>query len=123
MSSGTEYDKESTNGDSSISKEYTEIAFDDSWEFASNSRIKNGVARLYRSKAEKRKDFTVCINAGHGTKGGSAVQTLCHPDGSAKVVSGSTKSGATMATAVSAGTTMKNGDPEPVATLRAAISF
>lgn len=38
----------------------------------------------------KKKNKTVCVNAGHGTKGGESVKTLCHPDGSSKVTGGST---------------------------------
>ena len=46
----------------------------------------------------------MCINAGHGTKGGESVKTLCHPDGSPKVTGGSTAAGATKAALVSGGT-------------------
>ncbi|MCR4655459.1 MAG: SH3 domain-containing protein [Lachnospiraceae bacterium] len=100
---------------------YEEISFDASWEYAENAKITEGTARLYRSDAEVRKNRTICINAGHGTEGGTEVKTLCHPDGSPKVVTGSTEAGATEATAVSAGTVMKNGDVEAKATLKAAM--
>ncbi len=100
---------------------YEEIAFDSSWEYAGNSKINDGIARLYRSESEERKDFTVCINAGHGTKGGADVKTLCHPDGSPKIVSGSTAAGAVEATAISNGVVMANGRTEAEATLKAAM--
>ncbi|MCR4807591.1 MAG: SH3 domain-containing protein [Lachnospiraceae bacterium] len=103
--------------------DYEEVAFDDSWEYAGNSKIHDGIARLYKSEADDRKDITICINAGHGTKGGTEVKTLCHPDGSPKIVTGSTAAGATEATAISDGTVMKNGDPEAVATLKAAMAI
>lgn len=99
---------------------YEEVTFDNSWEYADNSRIKEGTARLYRSTAKDRKDITVCVNAGHGTKDGDKVKTLCHPDGSPKVVSGSTAAGSTESTAISAGTTMMTKEPEADATLKAA---
>ena len=101
--------------------EYEEVSFDDTWEYAGNSKINDGIARLYRSQAEDRKNVTVCINAGHGTKGGEKVMTFCHPDESPKIVSGSTAAGATEAMAISAGGTMKDGTSEADATLKAAL--
>lgn len=103
------------------SGEYEKITFDETWEYAKNSAIHEGSARLYKSDAVNRKDKTICINAGHGTKGGSKVKTLCHPDGSPKIVSGSTKTGATESTAISDGATMANGHGEAEATLKAAM--
>ncbi len=100
---------------------YELIPFDDSWEYAGNSKITSGIARLYRSEAENRKDITICINAGHGTAGGTNVKTLCHPDGSPKIVSGSTTAGATESTAIAVGCIMQNGDMEAEATLKAAL--
>lgn len=100
--------------------EYEEIVFDDSWEYAENSKIKYGVARLYHSKVEEPKNITVCINAGHGTMNGTDFKTLCHPDGSPKIITGSTAEGETEATAISDGTIMADGVPEAKATLKAA---
>ncbi|MCR5687380.1 MAG: C40 family peptidase, partial [Lachnospiraceae bacterium] len=101
---------------------YKEIAFDETWEYAENSKINTGIARFYRSDAKERKHITVCINAGHGTEGGADQMTLCHPDGSPKIVSGSTAAGATEATAiVPFGTTMATGEVEAAATLKAAM--
>lgn len=100
---------------------FEEIAFDKSWKYADKAKITGGSARLYRSDAENRKNITVCINAGHGTKDGTREKTQCHPDGSPTVITGSTTAGATEAAAISDGTVMKNGDMEAVATLKAAL--
>lgn len=101
-------------------KAYREITFDMSWDYAGNSAIHDGTVRLYRSDAKSRRNKTVCVNAGHGTEGGTDVKTLCHPDGSPKLVTGSTAAGATYATAISKGVTMATGESEAAATLRAA---
>ena len=98
-----------------------DITWDESLPYAEYSKIHTGAAKLYRSAAEDRKDFCVCVNAGHGTEGGSDVKTLCHPDGSAKVTTGSTAAGATEATAVSSGMTFADGTPESEATLSLAL--
>ncbi|MCR5407052.1 MAG: SH3 domain-containing protein [Lachnospiraceae bacterium] len=100
---------------------YEPISFDKTWDYADSSKINDGVARLYRSDAKDRKDITICVNAGHGTKGGADVKTPCHPDGSPKIVSGSTAAGATEATAIAKGCTMITGDLEADATLKAAM--
>lgn len=89
-----------------------QVALDPSWQYAEFSKINSGAALLYRSEAENRKGKTVCVNAGHGTQGGSSVKTLCHPDGSPKVTGGTTGAGATQAAAVSGGMTFSDGTPE-----------
>lgn len=61
-----------------------------------------------------------CVNAGHGTKGGSSVKTLCHPDGSAKVTGGTTAAGSVKAVAVSDGMAFRDGTAERDVTLRMA---
>ena len=94
-----------------------EISFNNEWEYGENSKIHSGKAKLYRHKDGFGNGITVCINAGHGTKGGDSVMTLCHPDGSPKVTGGSTKEGAIKAMAVSPGMTFPDGTPEPKATL------
>lgn len=96
------------------------IRWNPDWRFASNSKINSGEAVLYYAKGSSKKDVTVCVNAGHGTSGGSSVKTLCHPDGSAKVTGGSTSAGATTATAVASGTTMNDGTPEAKVTVKLA---
>lgn len=93
--------------------------------YAGNSKINSGKAVYYRSSGNNgvRKEKTICVNAGHGTKGGSSVKTLCHPDGSAKVTGGTTAAGATTAVAVSSGMTFSDGTPESAVTLRMAKIF
>lgn len=56
----------------------------------------------------------------HGTKGGSSVKTLCHPDGSAKVTGGTTAAGSVKAVAVSDGMAFRDGTAERDVTLRMA---
>ena len=100
-----------------------EVRLNPDWKYAEFSKINSGAAMLYRADGEKRKGITVCVNAGHGTKGGSSVKTLCHPDGSQKVTGGSTAAGATTATAVSGGMTFSDGTPEPKVTLALALKL
>ena len=87
------------------------ISWNSDWKYAENSEIHTGSAVLYYMASSQPRGKTICINAGHGTSGGSEVYTLCHPDGSPKVTGGSTAKGQTKATAVSEGTTMKDGTP------------
>ena len=47
---------------------------------------------------------------------------MCHPDGSAKVTGGSTAAGSTYATAVSGGTTLKDGSSEASVNLKLALT-
>ena len=94
-----------------------EVGLNMEWKYASLSKINSGKAVLYRSEAASRKNKVVCVNAGHGTKGGSSVKTQCHPDGTPKVTSGTTSAGATPAVAVSGGMTFADGTPEAKVTL------
>ena len=94
------------------------IVWNPDWEYASFSEIHTGAATLYRASSPN--GITVCVNAGHGTAGGSGAQTLCHPDGTPKVTGGSTAAGATYATAVSEGTTMLDGTSEAYVNLKLA---
>ncbi len=96
------------------------VAFDSSWEFAGNSKIYSGTATLYYATGSNKKGKTVCVNAGHGTSGGTKVKTLCHPDGSAKTTGGTTSAGSTTAVAVSTGTTMADGTSEAAVNLKVA---
>lgn len=96
------------------------VAFNTGWEFGSNSKINSGTATLYYASGQNKKGKTVCVNAGHGTKGGESVKTLCHPDGTPKVTGGSTAAGSTTATAVSSGTTMLDGTSEAYVNLKVA---
>lgn len=99
-----------------------EVSLDMNALYAGNSKINSGKAVYYRSNGNDgvRKEKTVCVNAGHGTKGGSSVKTLCHPDGSAKVTSGTTAAGAATAVAVSSGMNFSDGTPESTVTLKMA---
>ena len=94
-----------------------EITLNPSWKYAEFSKINSGAAVLYRSAAASPKGITVCVNAGHGTKGGASVKTQCHPDGTPKVTGGTTGAGATSAAAVSGGMTFADGTPESKVTL------
>jgi len=98
-----------------------QIVLDPAWEFAGYSVINTGSAALYHAPAEAARGVTVCVNAGHGTAGGAAVYTLSHPDGSAKLVSGTTQAGATQSIAISAGTTLLDGTSEAAANLSLAM--
>ncbi|MBO4396646.1 MAG: C40 family peptidase, partial [Eubacterium sp.] len=99
-----------------------QIAYDPSWQYAECAKITSGIATLYHVTAKDANHKIICINAGHGTLGGTDVKVPCHPDGSPKIVSGSTQAGATEATAVSTGMTFLDGTPEYVATLKAAMA-
>lgn len=93
------------------------IGLNPDWKYAKFSKIFSGQAVLYRSEAANRKNKVVCVNAGHGTKGGSSVKTQCHPDGTPKVTGGTTGAGAVSAVAVSGGMTFADGTPESKVTL------
>lgn len=95
----------------------TEVKLNSSWKYADFSKINSGAAILYKSEAASRKGITVCVNAGHGTKGGSSVKTQCHPDGTAKVTGGTTGAGAKTAVAVSSGMQFSDGTAEAKVTL------
>lgn len=103
--------------------EGTAVSLNPSWKYADFSKIHTGTATLYKSQASDKKGVTICVNAGHGTKGGSNVKTLCHPDGTPKVTSGSTKAGATSAIAVSSGMEFLDGTSEVKVTLAMAKTF
>lgn len=95
------------------------IYLDSSWKYADHARIISGYAVMYKAK-KNRKDIVIAVNAGHGTKGGSSVKTLCHPDGSAKVTGGTTAAGSVKAVAVSDGMAFRDGTAERDVTLRMA---
>ncbi len=98
------------------------VALDPSWKFADHAAISSGSARLYRAQAN-RKNVVIGVNAGHGTRGGQSVKTLCHPDGSAKVTGGTTSAGSVKAVAVSGGMTFVDGTSEAAVALRCAQLF
>lgn len=96
------------------------VSLNPQWTYAGFAKITSGSALLYQSTSASRNGKVVCVNAGHGTKGGSSVKTQCHPDGTPKVTGGTTGAGATSAVAVSGGTTFQDGTPEAKVTLQAA---
>ena len=100
-----------------VQKEDEEIAFDASWQWGEYSKINTDKAVLHYAAPETAKNITVCINAGHGTSGGTSVKTQCHPDGTPKVTGGTTDAGETYAVAVSTGMDFLDGTPERQATL------
>lgn len=100
-----------------------EITLNPSWIYADFSKINSGAAKLYKAEESIRKGITICVNAGHGTSGGSSVKTLCHPDGTPKVTGGTTGQGATSAVAVSSGMTFSDGTAEAKVTLAMALKF
>ena len=106
-----------TTSSAAASQSAGEVGLNMDWKYASLSKINGGKAVLYRSDAANRKNKVVCVNAGHGTSGGSSVKTQCHPDGTPKVTSGTTSAGATTAVAVSGGMTFADGTPEAKVTL------
>lgn len=97
----------------------TELGLDPGWRYAGYSVINSGKAVLYRA-VSGRKNRTVAVNAGHGTKGGSSKKTYSHPDKTGKVTGGTNAAGAVMSTCVSSGMTFNDGTPEAVVTLRMA---
>ena len=112
---------QNTEGSASASNHAAgEVGLSSEWKYAEFSKINSGKAMYYHSESANRKEKTVCVNAGHGTSGGSSVKTYCHPDGSPKVTGGSTGAGATMATAVSSGMAFNDGTQESAVTLEMA---
>lgn len=97
------------------------VALDPSWKYADFAKITSGTATLYRSEEENRVGKVVCVNAGHGTSGGSSVKTQCHPDGTPKVTGGTTSAGSTTAVAVSGGMQFADGTAEAEVTLALAL--
>lgn len=97
------------------------ICWNEGWTYADHSAIHTDQAVLFHADPSVSKGYTVCVNAGHGTASGESAQTMCHPDGTPKVTGGSTQAGATMAAAISSGTTMLDGTPEAAVTLQLAL--
>lgn len=112
-------DETTAAGTSSSDKEL--ISLNSEWKYAEFAKIKTGEAVLYRSTSENRKNKVICVNAGHGTKGGSSVKTQCHPDGTPKVTGGTTAAGATTAVAVSSGMQFSDKTAEATVTLKMAL--
>jgi N-acetylmuramoyl-L-alanine amidase len=89
------------------------VRWNSKWKYAKESKTHSGCAALfYAAPSSKRKNITVCINAGHGCVKGASIYTKCHPDGTPKVTGGSTASGSIRAVSVSGGTSLNNGISE-----------
>lgn len=101
----------------------TELGLAEGFRFAEFSKIHSGAARLYKNTKGAHGDTVICVNAGHGTRGGSAVKTLSHPDGSGKVTGGTNANGAVYSTAISHGMEFADGTGEHVITLREALAL
>lgn len=115
--SGTNGASSGASGGSGSSVQAGEVGLNPDWKYAGFAKITSGKAVLYRSEVADRKGKVVCVNAGHGTKGGSSVKTQCHPDGTPKVTGGTTGAGATSAVAVSGGMQFSDGTAEAKVTL------
>lgn len=97
-----------------------EVKITDDMKYAGNSAIKSGSAILYRNRDGAHGSTVVCVNAGHGTKGGGSAKTLSHPDGTPKVTGGTTAAGAVKSTAISSGMEFPDGTPESSVNLKTA---
>ena len=89
-------------------------------EFAEFSALHTGYATYYKA-TNNSKGITVCLNAGHGTSGGTKVKTLAHPDGTPKYVSGTNAAGDTKSYAISSGTETRGGVSEASINLKVAV--
>ncbi len=99
------------------SADSVQIGLNGEWKYAEFAKITSGKAVLYRAEGDNRREKVICVNAGHGTKGGSSVKTQCHPDGTPKVTGGTTQAGAVSAVAVSSGMQFADGTAEAKVTL------
>ena len=106
---------EETQAQSQVS-DGAEIGLNPSWKYADFSKINSGKAKMYKASGN-RKNKIVCVNAGHGTSGGSSVKTLSHPDSTPKVTGGTTAAGQVTSIAVSGGMTFADGTSEASVTL------
>ena len=101
----------------------TEIGLDSNWQYANFSKINSGKAKFYKSTAANKKGKVITVNAGHGTRGGEDVKTQTHPDGTVKIETGSTKSGAKTSAAVAFGMTLEDGTTEASMNLKVALKL
>jgi len=98
-----------------------DIALTDDLKYAEFSKIHSGTAKLYKNNGAAHGNITVCVNAGHGTKGGESVKTQSHPDGTGKVTGGTNAAGAKTSMAVSSGMEFTDGTAERTVTLKEAM--
>lgn len=97
------------------------VALNETMPYASYSVIHSGTAMLYVNQLPSANGITVCVNAGHGTRGGESQKTLSHPDGSPKVTGGTTSAGSVRSTAISSGMTFSDGVSEASVALKEAV--
>ena len=57
-----------------IAENGRQVLLDPNWDYAEFAKITSGTAVLYQSQTAERKNLTICVNAGHGTKGGASVR-------------------------------------------------
>ena len=108
---------------SSGSMEVQGVSLNSDMRFAEYSKINSGTAKLYRNGAGSHGGTVVCVNAGHGTRGGENYKTLSHPDGTGKVTGGTNANGAVKSTAISSGMDFADGTPEAKVNLRVALAL
>ena len=101
----------------------TEIGLDSNWKYANFSKIHTGKAKFYKTTATNPKGIVITVNAGHGTSGGSSQKTQTHPDGTGKIVEGSTEAGAKMSDAIKVGMTFEDGATEAEINLKVALKL
>ena len=89
-------------------------------EFAQYSVLNSGHATYYQP-GQGGNGITICVNAGHGTAGGSNKKTQAHPDGTAKYISGTNAAGDKYSMAISSGTETASGVPEATINLRVSV--
>ena len=98
-----------------------EVYLDESFRYATYSQVNTGFAKLYKNNSYNKKEGTVCVNAGHGVKGGEKYpKTYAHPDFSKKLTSGT--NGTTQKSyAISSGMTFPTGETEHEINLKVAL--
>ena len=101
----------------------TEIGLDSNWKYANFSKIHTGKAKFYKTTATNPNGIVITVNAGHGTSGGSSQKTQTHPDGTGKIVKGSTEAGAKMSDAIKVGMTFEDGATEAEINLKVALKL
>ena len=98
-----------------------EIYLDESFRFATYSQVNTGFAKLYTNNSYNKKEGTVCVNAGHGVKGGEKYpKTFAHPDFTKKHTSG-TNDKTEKSYAISSGMTFPTGQTEHEINLKVAM--
>lgn len=98
-----------------------EIYLDKKFRYATYSQINTGFAKLYKNNSYNKKEGTICVNAGHGVKGGEKYpKTYSHPDFSKKLTSG-TNGTTELSYAISTGMTFPTGETEQEINLKVAM--